>query len=113
MASVIKDFRIDAPADEVWDAIRDFGAVQQLFRALPQCRRRAGDRVGQIEILDRIGERRPLRDRRLFELGRRPVVGEQARLGELRKFGEQGPAKLAEIVERQRIADRVGERAQD
>ena len=27
MASIHKDFPIDAPADEVWDALRDFGAV--------------------------------------------------------------------------------------
>jgi len=27
MASIHKDFPVDAPADEVWDALRDFGAV--------------------------------------------------------------------------------------
>lgn len=27
MASIIKDIPIDAPADAVWDAVRDFGAV--------------------------------------------------------------------------------------
>ncbi len=27
MASIHKDFSIDAPANEVWDAVRDFGAL--------------------------------------------------------------------------------------
>ena len=27
MASIHKDFPIDAPADDVWDALRDFGAL--------------------------------------------------------------------------------------
>jgi carbon monoxide dehydrogenase subunit G len=29
MASIQKDFSIDAPPDVVWDAVRDFGAVHQ------------------------------------------------------------------------------------
>ncbi len=29
MASIHKDFTIDAPPDVVWDAVRDFGAVHQ------------------------------------------------------------------------------------
>jgi carbon monoxide dehydrogenase subunit G len=29
MASIRKDIPIDAPADTVWDAVRDFGAVHQ------------------------------------------------------------------------------------
>lgn len=31
MASIIKDILIDAPADAVWDAVADFGAVHTRF----------------------------------------------------------------------------------
>jgi hypothetical protein len=31
MASIIKDITIDAPADAVWDAVADFGAVHRRF----------------------------------------------------------------------------------
>jgi carbon monoxide dehydrogenase subunit G len=31
MASIIKDIMIDAPADAVWDAVADFGAVHRRF----------------------------------------------------------------------------------
>jgi hypothetical protein len=31
MASIIKTIEIDAPADAVWDAVRDFGAVHKRF----------------------------------------------------------------------------------
>jgi carbon monoxide dehydrogenase subunit G len=31
MASIIKDVLIDAPADAVWDAVADFGAVHRRF----------------------------------------------------------------------------------
>lgn len=31
MASIIKDILIDAPADAVWDAVADFGAVHRRF----------------------------------------------------------------------------------
>jgi carbon monoxide dehydrogenase subunit G len=31
MASIHKEITIDAPADEVWDAVRDIGAVHQRF----------------------------------------------------------------------------------
>ena len=31
MATVIKDILIDAPADAVWDAVADFGAVHRRF----------------------------------------------------------------------------------
>jgi carbon monoxide dehydrogenase subunit G len=29
MASIYKEIRIDAPADQVWDAVRDFGALPE------------------------------------------------------------------------------------
>src|SRR3954447_3497180 len=31
MASIIKQIQIDAPADAVWDAVADFGAVHRRF----------------------------------------------------------------------------------
>ena len=31
MASIIRDILIDAPADKVWDAVADFGAVHKRF----------------------------------------------------------------------------------
>jgi len=31
MASIIKEIQIDAPADAVWDAVADFGAVHRRF----------------------------------------------------------------------------------
>lgn len=31
MATIIKDIEIDAPADAVWDAVSDFGAVHRRF----------------------------------------------------------------------------------
>jgi len=33
MASIIKDITMDAPADAVWDAVADFGAVHTRFAA--------------------------------------------------------------------------------
>src|SRR4051812_25197874 len=88
-------------------------AVKDLGRAALERRRGAGDRVGEVEIGDWVGKRRPLRDLDRFELRRRPGKGDQPRAGELRMVGEQAAAQFRVAVERQRTAERIGEGAKD
>lgn len=47
MASIRKEFRLAAPADEVWDAFRDVFAVHTRLAAgfVTGCRREGGDRI--------------------------------------------------------------------
>src|SRR3546814_722653 len=92
---------------------RRLPAEDEHLRALGHRRRSPADRIGHVEVLDR------RRERRLDEAAagiaerspRRRLYGVDRR--ERLMPGHQRPAELGVAVERQRVADRLGQRPQD
>src|SRR5688572_10604562 len=83
--------------------------VEDLGRAALERRRRAGDRVGQVEIVDRVDDLAADAGRRAGEGGQR-IDRAQPGDSEARHLGGDRRAKLREIIERQGLAERSEER---
>src|SRR4051812_2757180 len=89
----------------------ELDAADQLFRAAPHRRAGAADRVGQVEVDDRVADRPA---RLSAEFGRRPwQVDQRIAPAELGKFLDHGGAQLVEAVELELLAGKLADGAQD
>ena len=84
-------------------------AMDQLCRAALHRRAGAADRVGQVEILDRIGDRAPSAPCASSLGGAQPIVDEPVAAELPALSADHRGAELVEAVERQRLAEQVGQ----